>query len=117
MRRRFWIAVPWLGILFGALFVMTMSACDEATSTANAKTEFFGPKEAEVTEEEDGWKAVHLTASKFMWQFRDDQEPVEVWGYNEQIPGPTLHFREGDKMRVYFTNNLDEPSSVHWHDP
>jgi FtsP/CotA-like multicopper oxidase with cupredoxin domain len=115
MRRRFWIVVPWLGIVFSALFVMTMSACDEATSSASAKTEFFGPKEAEVTEEEDGWKAVHLTASKFMWQFRDDQEPVEVWGYNEQIPGPTLHFREGDKMRVYFTNNLDEPSSVHWH--
>jgi FtsP/CotA-like multicopper oxidase with cupredoxin domain len=58
---------------------------------------------------------VHLTSSKFEWQFRDDQEPVEVWGYNEQIPGPTMHFTAGDKLRVYYRNDLDEPSSVHWH--
>jgi FtsP/CotA-like multicopper oxidase with cupredoxin domain len=64
---------------------------------------------------EDGWKAVHLTSSKFMWQFRDDKPPVEVWGYNEQIPGPTLRLRAGDKVRIYYTNHLDEASSVHYH--
>ena len=81
---------------------------------ARAATQNFGPKEAEVTIE-DGWKTVHLTSSKFMWQFRDDQPPEEVWGYNEQIPGPTLRFRAGDKVRIYYTNHLDEASTVHWH--
>jgi FtsP/CotA-like multicopper oxidase with cupredoxin domain len=84
------------------------------TDEARAQTERFGPKEAEVTQEDD-YKVVHLTSSKFEWQFRDDQPPVEVWGYNEQIPGPTLRFKEGEKVRIYYRNDLDEPSTVHWH--
>jgi FtsP/CotA-like multicopper oxidase with cupredoxin domain len=115
MRHKTWLIVPWLAIALCAALVFGVRAWGQDVPRAAADTERFGPPEAEVIEEEDEWKAVRLTASKFEWQFRDDQEPVEVWGYNEQIPGPTLHFREGDKLRVYFTNNLDEPSSVHWH--
>lgn len=115
MRRRTLFLLPWLGIVLVSALGLSLSACDEAAPPASAAPARFGPPEAEVTKEKDDWKAVRLTASKFQWQFRDDQEPVEVWGYNEQIPGPTLRFREGDKTRVYFTNNLDEPSSIHWH--
>lgn len=115
MRKRLWFVLPWFGVALAALSVLILSACAEPTSRVAAATERFGPEDAAITEEEDGWKAVHLTASKFQWQFRDDEEPVEVWGYNQQIPGPTLRFREGDKMRVYFRNDLDEPSSIHWH--
>ena len=77
MRRRTWLLLPWLGIVLGGGLLLSMSACDQTASRASAATEHFGPKEAEVTQEGD-WKAVHLTASKFQWQFRDDQEPVEV---------------------------------------
>ena len=115
MQRLTWLVLPWLMIALGAALVVSMSACDDTAPRATAATERYGPPEAEVTEEEDDWKAVHLTASKFQWQFRDDQEPVEVWGYNEQIPGPTLHFREGDKLRIYLRNELDEPTSLHGH--
>jgi FtsP/CotA-like multicopper oxidase with cupredoxin domain len=115
MKRRIWFALPWLTVAVATGLVLSMSACDQATPRAAAATQRYGPPEAEVTEEEDGWKAVHLTASKFMWQFRDDQEPVEVWGYNHQIPGPTLHFREGDKLRIYLKNELDQPTSLHGH--
>ncbi|MDP3659626.1 copper resistance system multicopper oxidase [Phenylobacterium sp.] len=34
---------------------------------------------------------------------------------NGQIPGPTLHFREGETATVRVTNNLKDTSSVHWH--
>jgi FtsP/CotA-like multicopper oxidase with cupredoxin domain len=114
MSRRIMLGAPWLALVLGGALVLALGACRSVSTPAAAATEIFGPPEATVTDE-DGWKAVHLTASKFEWQFRDDQEPVEVWGYNEQIPGPTLRFREGDKLRVYFRNDLDEPSSVHWH--
>ena len=113
MRRLRWMALPWLAVAIGAAIVFGFTSTG-GSSTASADTETFGPPEAEVTQEGD-WKAVHLTASKFDWQFRDDQEPVEVWGYNQQIPGPTLRFKPGDKLRVYFRNDLDEHSSVHWH--
>jgi len=101
-------------VIAAAAILIATTALRVETDEAKAQTERFGPPEAEITQEGD-YKAVHLTSSKFQWQFRDDQEPVEVWGYNGQIPGPTLRFKEGDKVRVYYRNDLDEASSIHWH--
>ncbi|WP_366554822.1 copper resistance system multicopper oxidase [Aquibaculum sediminis] len=36
-------------------------------------------------------------------------------GYNGSSPGPILRFKEGEKVTINVTNNLDEPTSVHWH--
>lgn len=110
---RKWIALSWVTIVMSLAIAAFWFQQDGGH--ARAATERFGPKEAAVTIEDGDWKTVHLTASKFMWQFRDDQAPVEVWGYNNQIPGPTLRFKPGDKVRIYFKNELDEASSVHWH--
>jgi FtsP/CotA-like multicopper oxidase with cupredoxin domain len=112
--RRTWFIASWLAIALGATALAGV-ACGGGASSAAAATQRFGPKEASVTSEDGGWKAVHLTASKFQWQFRDDQPAVEVWGYNEQIPGPTMRFRPGDKVRVYLRNDLDEYTSIQWH--
>jgi len=38
-----------------------------------------------------------------------------VYSYNEQIPGPVLEARAGDTVRVPFTNNLPEPTNIHFH--
>ncbi len=38
-----------------------------------------------------------------------------VYAYNGSIPGPTLEFREGDRVQVRFRNDLPEPTTVHWH--
>ncbi len=112
--KRKWFMASWLAILLGAIVVAGI-AFRGNTGRATAAAERFGPKEAEVTIEDGDVKTVHLTSSKFMWQFRDDQQPVEVWGYNNQIPGPTLRFKAGEKLRIYYRNDLDEASSVHWH--
>jgi FtsP/CotA-like multicopper oxidase with cupredoxin domain len=40
---------------------------------------------------------------------------TEVWAYNGQVPGPVLEFREGDRVRVRFRNDLPETTTVHWH--
>jgi FtsP/CotA-like multicopper oxidase with cupredoxin domain len=113
--KRGWIAGSWLVIAMAVAVAIVLAVNGRGgAGTADAANEYFGPKLAEITMEGD-WKAVRLTSSKFMWQFRDDEEPVEVWGYNNQIPGPTLRFRAGDKVRIYYRNDLDEPSSVHWH--
>ena len=34
---------------------------------------------------------------------------------NNQIPAPTLHFREGEKVRINVTNLLNEETAIHWH--
>ena len=34
---------------------------------------------------------------------------------NGSIPGPTLHWREGDTVTIRVTNRLPVPTSIHWH--
>ncbi len=34
---------------------------------------------------------------------------------NGEVPGPTLHFKEGDHVTINVTNHLNEGTSVHWH--
>jgi len=44
-----------------------------------------------------------------------DGRPLRVWAYNGQVPGPTLRVRVGDTLRVTFTNDLPQPTTIHWH--
>jgi len=55
-----------------------------------------------------------LTASAMTYEFAKGQ-PTTAWAYNNQVPGPELRVREGDLVRVIFTNNLPEPTTIHWH--
>ncbi len=41
--------------------------------------------------------------------------PTPVWRYNQQIPGPTIKAKEGSILVVDLFNQLNEPTSVHWH--
>ena len=36
-------------------------------------------------------------------------------GYNGASPGPTLRMKEGDTATIHVTNNLEVPTSIHWH--
>ena len=36
-------------------------------------------------------------------------------GYNGASPGPVLRFKEGENVIINVTNNLNEPTSIHWH--
>ena len=37
------------------------------------------------------------------------------WSYNGRIPGPTLWAREGDVLRIHFTNAGAHPHTIHFH--
>lgn len=36
-------------------------------------------------------------------------------GYNGASPGPVLRFKEGEDVTINVTNNLEVPTSIHWH--
>jgi FtsP/CotA-like multicopper oxidase with cupredoxin domain len=40
---------------------------------------------------------------------------ITAWGYNGGTPGPLIEAVEGDRVRIYVTNKLAEPTTVHWH--
>jgi FtsP/CotA-like multicopper oxidase with cupredoxin domain len=40
---------------------------------------------------------------------------TDVWTYNGGLPGPLIRARRGDRLIVHFSNNLPDPTTVHWH--
>jgi FtsP/CotA-like multicopper oxidase with cupredoxin domain len=62
----------------------------------------------------DGVKVGHLVAEVVQHEFAPGLR-AECWGYNGGTPGPTIEAVEGDRVRLYVSNRLPEPTSVHWH--
>jgi hypothetical protein len=60
-------------------------------------------------------KVFTMTIDEIGQKIDELRPPVAALGYNGQWPGPTLRVTEGDKVRVTFTNNLQESSGVHFH--
>jgi FtsP/CotA-like multicopper oxidase with cupredoxin domain len=61
-----------------------------------------------------GVKVGHLVAEEVDHEFAPGMRAT-CWGYNGQTPGPTIEAIEGDRLRIYVTNRLREPTTVHWH--
>lgn len=62
----------------------------------------------------DGVKVFHLVAEEFQHEIAPGLV-ISAWGYNGRTPGPTIEAVEGDRVRIYVTNKLPEPTTVHWH--
>src|SRR4051812_24653689 len=62
----------------------------------------------------NGWKEFHLVAEPVVRELAPGMK-TRLWGYNGQSPGPTIECVEGDKVRIFVTNKLPEPTSIHWH--
>ncbi len=44
-----------------------------------------------------------------------DGKTVHAWTYNGGLPGPLIKARVGNRVIVHFRNELDQPTTVHWH--
>lgn len=62
----------------------------------------------------NGVKEFHLVAEQIEHEFAPGSV-AKCWGYNGTTPGPTIEVVEGDKVRIFVTNRLGEPTSIHWH--
>ena len=57
------------------------------------------------------------------WEILAEDKEIEVapgvkyaaWTYNGRVPGPTLRAREGERMRLRFTNGSKHPHTIHIH--
>ena len=61
-----------------------------------------------------GVKVGHLIAEEFDHELAPGLT-IKAWGYNRSTPGPTIEVTQGDRVRLYVTNKLPEPTTVHWH--
>jgi FtsP/CotA-like multicopper oxidase with cupredoxin domain len=62
----------------------------------------------------NGVKEFHLTAEPMKRELLPDQ-PMNFWGYNGSMPGPTIQVNEGDRVRIMLHNKLPEATTLHLH--
>ena len=62
----------------------------------------------------DGVKVFHLIPNTFKHEIAPGLT-INAWGFNGVCPGPLIEAVEGDRVRIYVTNRLPSPTSVHWH--
>src|SRR5579883_1608669 len=100
MRRRFIPVILALGVAVAAI-------ADGAMHTSAHRAAGRTRPQAQLRE-------FTLVAQPVKWEIQPGLV-VDGWGYNGQIPGPTLHVTEGDTVRVHLINHLPEATTIHWH--
>jgi FtsP/CotA-like multicopper oxidase with cupredoxin domain len=61
-----------------------------------------------------GVKVFHLVAEEVEHTFAAGFKAT-CWGYNGGVHGPVIEAVEGDRVRIFVTNRLIAPTTVHWH--
>src|SRR5437868_5889931 len=61
-----------------------------------------------------GIKVFHLITEEVDHEFAPGLRAY-CWGFNGQVHGPTIEAVEGDRVRIYVTNQLPAPTAIHWH--
>ncbi len=62
----------------------------------------------------DAVKVFHLVAEEIAHDF-DDGLWATCWGYSGHVNSTVIEAVEGERVRIYVTNRLQVPTSVHWH--
>lgn len=59
-------------------------------------------------------KVYRITMNNVLHELRPGVK-VPMFSFNNRIPAPAIRVREGDRVRVIFTNNGTDPHTIHWH--
>lgn len=119
-----------LGLMAGATVAAVLGACDPDESTTTSPTLSVAPTTTSVAPTSSPVDDLYLR----LWAAPDTAEIVagvttDVYSFGAEVIegdpgavvasdsylGPTLHFRQGQRVQVTFENRLDEECIVHWH--
>jgi len=70
---------------------------------------------AKVVSATDGKKSVDYTVRALKRKMAPDGRIRDVFCYDGEIPGPVIRAKLNDTLRVKLINELDVPTSIHWH--
>lgn len=96
-----------------AAAMLDMAAVHPRLITASHGLEVRGDRELQARME-NGVKVFDLETSVIRWAILPDVK-VDAYAINGQVPGPRLHIRQGDRVRINVTNRLPESTTLHWH--
>lgn len=98
-RKYFFISLIFVAVLVGLRFWLPL----------NAKLPY--PESIQATGE---IKEVDLIAQKTTISLGQNSS-FDVWSYNGQVPGPEIRITKGETIKINFTNNLPQPTTIHFH--
>jgi FtsP/CotA-like multicopper oxidase with cupredoxin domain len=90
-----------------------MAAADPRLISASYGLDSRGDQELPF-KMDNGVKVFELKTSVIRWTILPGVT-VDAYAYNGQVPGPRIHIKQGDRIRVNVTNALPEETTVHWH--
>lgn len=93
--------------------MLDMAAVDPRDVTRSVSLKTRGAREL-APRIENGVKVFDLETSVIRWQILP-KTWVNAYAFNGQVPGPTLRFKQGDRVRINVANRLPESTTVHWH--
>ncbi|MDP4549615.1 multicopper oxidase family protein [Alkalihalobacillus macyae] len=99
------------------LLLIILSACSGNNSGQQDSMTNGNLGNVEAKKEDLSGKKVNeftLTADESKWEFGPELT-LPVWTFNGTVPGEELRIKEGEAIRVTLKNELEEPTSIHWH--
>lgn len=113
------IELSLLQVQKGCEMMPTMAMCDSIITEDNNNElidrSIVGLENAKKTQviELSDRDSFELTADIIKKEINGQE--IRMLGYNGQIPGPLLKVKQNSEVDIKFINNLDMPTTVHWH--
>ena len=92
---------------------MSMTRRQMLAGTAMAGLAAAMPARLHASETPDGF--LEVKAQKASKLLMEGGKEAGLWTYNGINPGPQIRLKRNEKVKVRLTNELDEPTMIHWH--
>lgn len=106
-RRRF------LTISSSSFLAVLIAQCNRGSTQENQQNFQNISSNPQINQSQNGILEVDLTAS--FNQVNLGSQQAYLLNYNGQVPGPRLEAKPGDTIQINFTNNLPQPTNIHYH--
>ncbi len=100
-------------ITFVAIMILFYKQTTQLFSTEPLRAEFANAYEQTIQSNGNVFE-MDITASEGELEIFDGYK-TKVWNYNDSVPGPEIRLHLGDTLKVNFTNNLPQETTIHWH--
>ncbi len=101
-------------LVAGAIGVSIWQSDSPRENSQDKFTREFTGSYARAAEHAGNTVEVTLRASATSVEIIDGVQ-THVWAYNDRVPGPDIRIALGDTLRVTLANDLNQPTTIHWH--
>ena len=97
----------------GSTAALLLSQCSRSAPDADTSAAPSAPIQLQKYVSENGFLSLDLEAKPQQVQLGNVS--ANLLAYNGTVPGPLLEARPGDRVQIRFTNQLSQPTNLHYH--